>query len=91
MRRIGDKIVIKDEPESSTIQMWIADVATTAKMAYGFDPDYAFTMVSDVMSHEGKVLGKQLRYNHLKNALFMGLRVAIKTVALPSDVRVRMP
>ena len=71
-------------------RMWIIDVATTAKMAYGLDSNYTFTMVSEVMTHEDKLLDKPLRYNHLENALFMGLRGAIKTVALSSDVRVRM-
>ena len=84
------RITIKEEPEANAIQMWIIDVATNAKMAYGFHSSYAYSMVAGVMSHEDKTLDEPLRYNHLENALSMGLRGAIKTVALQSDVRVRM-
>ena len=65
-------------------------MVTTTKMAYAFDSSYAYAMVSGVMSHDDKTLDEPLRYNHLENALFMGLRNAIKSVALQSDVRVRM-
>ena len=85
-----EKITIKDEPEANAIQMWIVDVATTARMAYGFDSNYAYAMVAGVMSHDERTLDEPLRYNHLENALFVGLKGAIKTVALHSDVRVRM-
>ena len=36
---------IKDKPEANAIQMWIVDVATMARMAYGFDSNYAYAMV----------------------------------------------
>ena len=85
-----EKIAIKDEPEANAIQMWIVDVATMARMAYGFDSNYAYAMVAGVMSHDEKTLDEPLKYNHLENALFVGLKGAIKTVALNSDVRVRM-
>ena len=85
-----EKITIKDEPVANAIQMWIVDVATTAKMAYGFDSNYAYAMVAGVMSHDERTLDEPLRYNHLENALFVGLKGAITTVALLSDVRVRM-
>ena len=85
-----EKITIKDEPEANAIQMWIVDVATMARMAYGLDSNYAYAMVAGVMSHDERTLDEPLRYNHLEDALFVGLKGAIKTVALHSDVRVRM-
>ena len=59
-------------------------------MVYGYDSNYAYAMVAGVMSHDERTLDEPLRYNDLENALFVGLKGAIKTVALMSDVRVRM-
>ena len=51
-----ERITIKEEPEANAIQMWIIDVATNAKMAYGFHSSYAYSMVAGVMSHDDKTL-----------------------------------
>ena len=85
-----EKIVIKGEPQANTIQVWITDVAMQARSAYGFGPDHAFKVVSDVLRHPDSRLDTKIVYSHLENALFQGLMGCITSRALASDVRVRM-
>ena len=61
-----------------------------ARSAYGFDPDHAFNMVSDMLKHRDAKLDTKLAYNYLENALFQGLMGYSRTPSLLDDVRVRM-
>ena len=85
-----ERIVIKGEPQANTIQVWITDVAMQARSAYGFDPDHALKVVSDVLRHPDNKLATKIVYSHLENALFQGLMGCITSQALASEVRVRM-
>ena len=61
-----EKIVIKGEPQANTIQVWITDVAMQARSAYGYDPDHAFKVVSDVLRHPDSRLDTKIVYSHLE-------------------------
>ena len=63
------------------------DVAMQATSAYGFDPDHAFKVVSDVLKHPESRLDTKIVHSHLENALFQGLMGCITTPALTSALR----
>ncbi|CAE7489013.1 RE2, partial [Symbiodinium natans] len=70
--------------------LWLGDVAHTAKAAYLYDGDYAYTQVLRVRERSEAMIDMELKYPALENQLFSGLKRAIKSESLSAKVKMEM-
>ena len=63
---------------SHTLYSWIAGVAQAARVAYLYDPDYAYWSIAGVLQMSEADRGKPLFYPALENKLYRAIRDAVK-------------
>ena len=85
-----NEISIAKEPSSGEVGLWLGDVAHTAKAAYLYDGDYAYTQVLRVRERSEAMIDMELKYPALENQLFSGLKRAIKSESLSAKVKMEM-
>ncbi|CAE7412348.1 unnamed protein product [Symbiodinium natans] len=85
-----NEISIAKEPSSGEVGLWLGDVAHTAKAAYLYDGDYAYTQVLKVRERSEAMIDMELKYPALENQLFSGLKRAIKSESLSAKVKMEM-
>ena len=63
---------------SHSLYSWIAGVAQAARVAYLYDPDYAYRSIARVLQMSEADRGKPLFYPALENKLYQAIRDAVK-------------
>ena len=63
---------------SHSLYSWIAGVAQAARVAYLYDPDYAYRSIARVLQMSEADRGRPLFYPALENKLYQAIRDAVK-------------